>query len=1140
MNRKIKKIWIFLFCGLFTATAVQAQQAPPEPDEEALQELSPFSVVGADDVGYQATSSLAGTRVQTDLRDIGSSISVVNKEFLEDTNSTDLQDILLFTPNTEVGGIAGNFSGSQGFGAGNPIPELERDNQQGGVTRIRGLAEADLTRDFFITEIPFDTYNVDRIDVQRGANSALFGLGSPGGLVNHNLIEADFLRNRGELKFQTDEHGTRRSTFRVNHIVSDRLAIRLAGLFDETEFQQKEAFSRDRRIFGAFTFKGSENVDFFGNIEFGDRDRSAPDFTPPNDGITPWLQTGKQTFNGGVDSANFFRGDFRGNRGLDFYTTFPGGVGRGFVNFFHDPTDPDPTFGGNVVLNSGHTPPNTVNAPGVNPEFRLLQPRVRTDIIRRTGANPDGSPIPEGSAGFFNTGFVSDQILDRSIFDFRNHLFSGGSSQQFADWRAFQIGAKGTWLDGRVGLEVRYFDQAWHERANNPLQGRDQRTIFIDPNRFLIATVDGDASGTFDETGANLVPNPTFGQPVMGGLSGGNQRNADRQTIRATGFGEIHATDFMEENIVSKFLGRFRLTFNVQRRDSDTSEAFSRDKIDQPTVVANTLIDNNDDDVVDTSDAPGGNFFRTGMAFALPVQGSADFLNATSLSDLSGVNIQPVPFGKQRNRPPRTNTFTAFDEETLTFNEFEAQTFTLEDNNNFPASFFSNKDASRIESITLVGQHYLWEDHVVLTGSWRSDSQDTASVSAPGSEFPNAVDTFDQRFILGPTSPLETIADEQTTSWSIVIHTPDFINQYLPWGTQLTGFASEADNFQPSGDRVNIFNEQIDPVSGDTKERGFEVSTLNGKLNARVTWFTTGVLNQSFDTGFVSSSEGILLNLARQLDNADNVAQGFGIADVQAALPPQGVLDVNGFMPDFERAEADTDRNSNDNATQDFVTEGNEIQITYNPNENWTMLLTAARQETVTSNTAPRFEDFVNDFVLPVWVNSDFAQNFVITDDGSETLAEAATDRIVNRFLRAKLQDGNPQIEQREWRINFNTSYNFGKDSPIIPDFMGDLTVGGGVRWQDSVGVGFGVAENEFGDFALDRDQPFFGSAQTFLDLFVRTSYDIGEKYTLTLQANVKDVTNHNLVPVFANPDNSRIFRFLEGRQATFSAKFEF
>jgi len=1125
MNKKIKKIWLFLFCAFGTASVVQAQEESTVPGDEELEELSPFSVTGAGDIGYQATSTLAGTRVRADLRDIGSAISIVNEEFLRDTDSTELRDVLLFTPNTEVGGISGNFSGSQGFGAGNPIPELEISQQQGGITRIRGLAAADLTRNYFIMEIPFDTYNVDRVEVQRGANSALFGLGSPGGIVNHSLVQADFLRNRGRIKFETDEFGSDRTSFRINHILwEDRLSVFVAGLNDDQRFQQSEAFSRDRRIFGAIKFKANENVILRGNIEFGDRDRAAPDFVPPNDGISPWLDIGAPTFDSPAEAGAFFRSadDVRAGVNNNQFFGVAGGVSSGFLSFFNDPTSPDSTFGGQAFVRRDRGLSNPFPAtPG---EWMMLQPRAFTDIIRRTGANPDGSPIPEGSAGFFNTGFVSKQILDRSIFDYRNHHFPGGANQMRADWRAFQVALEGTWWDGRLGVELAYFDQTWDEDANNVLQGQLSRSIYIDPNRFLIATTDGTADGP-------LIPNPAFGQPVMGGLSQGNIRSADRETARATGFAEIRATDFMEENIVSKILGRFKLTALATRRDSDTSQTFSRDQIDPNTVLNATA--GGMDGIINTVN------FRTGLQHLLPVRGNVDFLNATSLSDLSGADIQPVPFGKQRNRPPRTNTFTGFDSISGQFVDFEAQTFSILDNFSFPAAFFSDKTATRIESQVLVGQHYLWDDNIVLTGTWRSDKQETATVGAPSAEFPfsRSEDMFDPRFLAGP-SGLVTIADEQTTSWSIVVHTPDFINQYLPWGTQLTGFANEADNFQPSGDRVNIFNEQIAPVTGDTKERGFMVSSLNGKFNARITWYTTGVLNQSFDTGFVSSPEGILRGLVEQLDNPANA--GFTAADVQAALPPQGVLDLNGFVPDFDSGEVRTNRNSNDNATQDFVSKGNEVEITYNPTENWTMLLTAARQETVTSNTAPRFEDFVNDFVLPVWVNSDFAQNFVITDDGSETLAEAATDRIVNRFLRAKLQDGNPQIEQREWRINFNTSYNFGKDSPFIPDFIGDLTVGGGVRWQDSVGVGFAVGQNEFGDVALDRDQPFFGSAQTFIDLFARTRYEIGENYALTLQANIKDLTNHDLVPIFANPDGSMLFRSLEGRVATFSATFEF
>lgn len=1120
MKQNYKKLWL-LPCALIPFGNLFAQQ--DEGDEEVF-ELSPFTVTGGEDIGYQATSTLAGTRIRTNLSDIGSSISIVNKEFLDDTASTNLQDVLVFTPNTEVGGIAGNFSASQGFGAGNPIPELERDNQQGGVSRIRGLAEADLTRNYFITEIPFDTYNVDRVAVQRGANSALFGLGSPGGIVNHTLIEADFLRNRGEIKFKTDEHGTERGTFRYNQVLQDdRLALLVAGLYENKQYEQEEAYAKDRRIYTSIRYKASENITLFGNIEFGDRNRSAPDFTPPNDAITPWLQTGKQTFDNAIDSAQFFRGDFReGTRGLDFFSTYPGGVGRGFVSFYQDPSNPDATFGGNVVLNSGHTPEDMAS------EWRMLQPRTITDIIRRTGAYPDGTPVPEGSAGFFSSGNVSLQMLDRSIFDYRKHLFSGGSSQQNAKWKAYQVGAEGTWFDGRAGAEVTLFNQDWNEDAMNALQGSFQRSIFIDPNRTLIATDDGTPTG-------NFIANPTFGMPVMGGLSGGNERNSEREAIRATGFLELRADDFIEESMASRILGRLRLTGVAQRRDTDSSQAFSRDKIDHSTVAGNTLIDG------DIGNAPGANFFRAGMMFALPVNGSADFLGASSLGDLQGANIGAVPFGMDRNRPPRNNTYTAWDASSQSFVEFESTTHTINDNNNYPASFFSSKDKVRIDSKVLVGQQYLWDDTIVLMGTWREDKQKTASVGAPPDpDLPSVENVFDPVFLAGPQG-LTTEADEQTRSWSVMIHTPDFVKQYLPAGMELSIYKSDSENFQPSGDRVNVFNEQIDPVTGSTIEEGFILSLFEGKLNIRANWYDTGVLNQSFDVGGVSASESILLNLARQLDNPDNVAQGFTAADVQAVLPPQGVIDVNGFEPDFANADATTNRKSSDNGTQDFTSEGNEIEVAYNPTPRWTMILGIARQETITSNTYPVLSQYVEDFVEPVWVNSSFAQNYVINDDGSETLADAATRAIVNPVSSAKTQDGIPQIEQREWRINFNTSYNFGRNSDLIPDFLGDLTVGGGVRWQDEVGIGFEVAQNELGDYGLDPENPFFGPSQTFIDVFARASYDLGNDRRLAIQVNIKDLfDNDDLVPIYANPDGSRLYRFLEGRLISASATYSF
>ena len=75
-------------------------------------ELSPFTVVGEEDTGYMATSTLAGTRIRSDLKDVAASISVATKEFMNDVNATSAQDLLVYTLGTEISGPGGNFSGA--------------------------------------------------------------------------------------------------------------------------------------------------------------------------------------------------------------------------------------------------------------------------------------------------------------------------------------------------------------------------------------------------------------------------------------------------------------------------------------------------------------------------------------------------------------------------------------------------------------------------------------------------------------------------------------------------------------------------------------------------------------------------------------------------------------------------------------------------------------------------------------------------------------------------------------------------------------------------------------------------------------------------------------------------------------------
>lgn len=259
--------------------SLHAQQVPPPSAAPASQEakedpivLSPFAVQSSRDVGYQAASTLAGTRLHTDLKDLGSAISVYTKKFLEDTGATNNQDLLIYATNTETGGSQGNFAG---LGDGPSLGESGTLIRPNNNNRVRGLTSADTTRNLLLTDIPWDNYNIDRVDIQRGPNSILYGLGSPAGIINATLSPATFYdSNKVEARFGS--YGSTRGTFNFNReLIRQELAIRVAGLYDDKEFQQKPAFSHEKRLYGAlkwepkFLKKGVANTTLNASFETG-------------------------------------------------------------------------------------------------------------------------------------------------------------------------------------------------------------------------------------------------------------------------------------------------------------------------------------------------------------------------------------------------------------------------------------------------------------------------------------------------------------------------------------------------------------------------------------------------------------------------------------------------------------------------------------------------------------------------------------------------------------------------------------------------------------------------------------------------------------------------------------------------------
>ena len=178
---KSRTLFALLAGRILAGPALDAQTTSSPPLEEVVT-LSPFTVNAQEDKGYRASSTLAGSRLKTSLKDLSGGIQVVTEQFLKDTGSTDSTRLLLYTTNTEVAGNDGNFSGNNG---GTDDSGVRRNASP--TVRVRGFSSADLTRGYFLSDIDFEAYNTDRITISRGPNGMLFGLGSPGGIMDAGL-----------------------------------------------------------------------------------------------------------------------------------------------------------------------------------------------------------------------------------------------------------------------------------------------------------------------------------------------------------------------------------------------------------------------------------------------------------------------------------------------------------------------------------------------------------------------------------------------------------------------------------------------------------------------------------------------------------------------------------------------------------------------------------------------------------------------------------------------------------------------------------------------------------------------------------------------------------------------------------------
>jgi iron complex outermembrane recepter protein len=246
------------------ATPLVAQVAPPAnsmPETQEVVELSPFVVNTTSDVGYVAENTLAGSRLNTRLRDTAGSVSVFTKEFLDDTAITDLPRLLQYSVNSEI-----ETNESKPAAGQNPYINAERFNS---AILIRGLM-ASQGLDYFTSITPTDPYRVSRYEDSRGPNSILFGIGAPGGLLNQSSIAAVTHSDSTSIRYGFGSWDRSRLELNSNKVLrKDELAVSIAAVHQENGGWRQFDFQDKDRIFGSVTFRPLRSLTFTAMGETG-------------------------------------------------------------------------------------------------------------------------------------------------------------------------------------------------------------------------------------------------------------------------------------------------------------------------------------------------------------------------------------------------------------------------------------------------------------------------------------------------------------------------------------------------------------------------------------------------------------------------------------------------------------------------------------------------------------------------------------------------------------------------------------------------------------------------------------------------------------------------------------------------------
>jgi hypothetical protein len=867
--------------------------AEPAANEEVVV-LSPFVVSAADaSDGYQVKDTLGGTRVRTDMSDVASAISVVSKKLLEDTGITNAQGLLVYTTNTEVAGLNGNFSGVSSRGTGvQGTAENGRLSNPNSINRSRGLTPMDNTRNYFISNIPWDSFNIDRVDISRGPNSFLFGVGSPSGIQNYSTNEGVF-KDKGALELRYGSFGSSRESVDFNKVLlADELAVRIDLLNDDTKFQQKPAFSHTDRAYGALRYDpkfmngGSAHTTIKVNAEGGRVRSNNPRELPPLDYITGYYdgivnKAGYDPFAyAGKLAQNQYPGLSAWVQGVDIHYVWPG---PGAAYWY------DATTGANVnrmtTLNGANSNGTKTLANGVlssMPQAFSMYTSgfanyAKAQDYRYIQANGTDAGSPWVGAYSGSVTYTDKSLTDSSIFDFYNKLIDGDNKREWQNWNTFNASVDQSFFNGRLSFQGVYDHQEFDYGNEGLLSGYMAPYISVDLNAYEVV-LPGTMSGS--------VVNPNEGRPFIASDFGAsnNRTRYVRDNMQLLANGEIRASDFLNaQSTLAKIIGTHSFTGLVGDYQVDmdtrtwtmyaTDVAFANAMGNAAGLISSnraiSWVDYLGSSLVGTTTASGLNLSNMANTIT-PTSGTISHFDNTWTAASS---VDPLAAWTNPNDP--TGTYQQNDNPANYKGWTTIPVTVLNSKDNINDLYESGtKSHQDLESVAFMYQGKMFDDMLIPMFGWRKDKVKYSYANAP-LDSGTSVASMNYDITEDPV-----IMDTQSRSMGVTLHLPKSLRGKLPLGSDLSLHYFHGANGTPAV-RYAYDGSLIANESGKTDDYGFQLDTFNGKVTIRFTMFKTIDQNAAATGGAADplGSNGYYLYLLPAWGAADAAATGLYVAD---------------------------------------------------------------------------------------------------------------------------------------------------------------------------------------------------------------------------------------------------------------------